>query len=106
MSIPEPAKGHRVAAVAPTGRAVAVRLDDVTAGYGSRVALSHVSLTVPAGSLLAVIGPNGAGKTTLIKVMAGLLEPWTGRVETLGGPSGANAKRIAYLPQAELVDWH
>ena len=106
VSVSEPVTGHRVAAVAPSGRATAVLLEDVTAGYGSRVALSHVSLTVPAGSLLAVIGPNGAGKSTLIKVMAGLLEPWSGRVETLGGPSGTNAKRIAYLPQAELVDWH
>ncbi len=106
MSITDQTGGHRVAAAPPTGRAVAVRLTDVTAGYRMRVALSHVSLEVPAGSLLAVIGPNGAGKSTLIKVMAGLLQPWSGQVATLGGPSRANARRIAYLPQAELVDWH
>lgn len=83
----------------------AVRLVDVSAGYGERVALSHVTLDVAHGSLLAVVGPNGAGKSTLLKVIAGLLQPYSGSVEVLGGPVGTNARRIAYLPQAEAVDW-
>jgi len=52
-----------------------------------------------------VVGPNGAGKSTLLKVMAGLLQPWTGRVEILGGVPGREAHRVAYVPQAETVDW-
>jgi ABC-type Mn2+/Zn2+ transport system ATPase subunit len=82
-----------------------VWLSDVTAGYGDRVALESVSLAVEAGSLLAVVGPNGAGKSTLLKLMAGLLRPWHGRVEVLGHPAGQQARRVAYVPQAELVDW-
>ena len=82
-----------------------VWLSDVSAGYGDRVALEHVDLAVEAGSLLAVVGPNGAGKSTLLKLMAGLLRPWTGRVEVLGHPAGQQARRVAYVPQAELVDW-
>lgn len=82
-----------------------VWLSDVTAGYGDRVALEHVSLAVEPGSLLAVVGPNGAGKSTLLKVMAGLAQPWSGRVQVLGGPPGREARRVAYVPQAELVDW-
>lgn len=78
---------------------------DVTAGYGERTALERVSLAVEPGSLLAVVGPNGAGKSTLLKLMAGLLTPWTGRLEVLGAPPGREARRIAYVPQAELVDW-
>ena len=82
-----------------------VWLSDVSAGYGERVALEHVSLAVEPGSLLAVVGPNGAGKSTLLKLMAGLLTPWTGRIEILGAPAGREARRVAYVPQAELVDW-
>jgi ABC-type Mn2+/Zn2+ transport system ATPase subunit len=88
---------------APAG--VDVWLRDVTAGYGERVALEHVSVAVERGSLLAVVGPNGAGKSTLLKLMAGLGRPWSGDVRILGGPAGAEARRVAYVPQAELVDW-
>jgi manganese/iron transport system ATP-binding protein len=82
-----------------------VWLSDVSAGYGERVALEHVTLAVEPGSLLAVVGPNGAGKSTLLKLMAGLLQPWTGRIEILGAPAGRESRRVAYVPQAELVDW-
>jgi ABC-type Mn2+/Zn2+ transport system ATPase subunit len=84
---------------------LAVRVADVTAGYDDRAALEEVSLEVPAGSLVAVFGPNGGGKTTLLKLLAGLLQPWTGTVEILGAPAGRTARRVAYVPQAELVDW-
>jgi ABC-type Mn2+/Zn2+ transport system ATPase subunit len=82
-----------------------VWLSDVSAGYGDKVALENINLAVEAGSLLAVVGPNGAGKSTLLKLMAGLIRPWTGRVEVLGHPAGQQARRVAYVPQAELVDW-
>ncbi len=77
----------------------------MSVGYGARIALADVSLTVPQGSLLAIIGPNGSGKSTLLKTIAGLLPPFAGTVEVLGGPAGREARRIAYVPQAELVDW-
>lgn len=89
----------------PAAETVSVRLTNVFAGYGDRVALADVSMAIPTGSLLAVIGPNGAGKSTLLKVIAGLLGPFSGTVEVLGGPPGREAKRIAYVPQAEVVDW-
>ena len=103
MTVVVPETGHdRAAAI--SGPA-AVRLIGVSAGYGERVALADVSIDISAGSLLAVIGPNGAGKSTLLKVIAGLLEPFSGTVEVLGAPPGREAKRIAYVPQAEVVDW-
>ena len=82
-----------------------VWLSDVSAGYGERAALEHITVAVEPGSLLAVVGPNGAGKSTLLKLMAGLLRPWSGRIEVLAAPAGREAKRVAYVPQAELVDW-
>ena len=82
-----------------------VTVEGVSAGYGRRIALTDVDLTVTAGSLLAVIGPNGAGKSTLLKLIAGLMKPLSGRVSVLGGPAGSAARSVAYLPQAEAVDW-
>ncbi len=89
----------------PSGAHPAIRLRGVSAGYGDRLALESIDLDVPRGSLLAVIGPNGAGKSTLLKVIAGLLEPRSGTVEVLGAPPGVAARRVAYVPQAEAVDW-
>jgi ABC-type Mn2+/Zn2+ transport system ATPase subunit len=88
-----------------TGNGVAVAVDKVSVGYGSRTALSDVSLDIKRGSLLAVIGPNGAGKSTLLKLIAGLIRPWSGNLSVLGGPPGSSARSVAYLPQAEAVDW-
>lgn len=91
---------------APAGAAApAIRLRGVSAGYGDRLALDGIDLDVPTGSLLAVIGPNGAGKSTLLKVIAGLLEPRSGTIEVLGAAPGVAARRVAYVPQAEAVDW-
>ncbi len=108
---PGPDAGRRLpdvsAAVDPAhARAHAdVWLADVTVGYEDRPVLEGISVAVEPGTLLAVVGPNGSGKSTLLKVIAGLLRPWSGRVETLGHPPGQQARRVAYVPQAELVDW-
>ncbi|MDH4141391.1 MAG: metal ABC transporter ATP-binding protein [Chloroflexota bacterium] len=82
-----------------------VWMSGVTTGYDDRTALEDVDLAVDPGTLLAIVGPNGAGKSTLLKLMAGLLPPWHGRVEILGDAPGRHARRVAYVPQAELVDW-
>jgi ABC-type Mn2+/Zn2+ transport system ATPase subunit len=64
-----------------------------------------VDLDIASGTLTSIVGPNGAGKSTLLKVIAGLLRPRSGTVVVLGGAPGEEARRIAYVPQAELVDW-
>jgi ABC-type Mn2+/Zn2+ transport system ATPase subunit len=89
----------------PAATSPAVRVSNVTAGYDHRPALEDVSLEIPAGALVAIFGPNGGGKSTLLKLIANLLEPWHGTVEVLGSPAGDEAQRVAYVPQAELVDW-
>jgi ABC-type Mn2+/Zn2+ transport system ATPase subunit len=93
-----------VRAPVPPGRS-AINLRGVTAGYDGQPAVESVDLAIEQGALVAVFGPNGGGKTTLLKLIAGLLRPWQGTVEVLGSAPGAAARRIAYVPQAELVDW-
>jgi ATP-binding cassette, subfamily B, bacterial len=64
------------------GRAAGeVAFEDVSFAYDpSRPALSEISLSIPAGSRLAVVGPSGAGKSTLGALVARLYDPAQGRV--------------------------
>jgi len=57
-------------------------LDHVTFVYPgtSRVVLDDISLTLPAGAVVAVVGENGAGKTTLVKLLAKMYEPTQGSI--------------------------
>ncbi len=47
-------------------------------------AVDHISLNVPAGSVLAVLGPNGAGKTTTVRMLTSILAPTSGRASIAG----------------------
>ena len=78
----------------------AVRLLDVHAQRGSRMALEAIDLALPAGRLIALTGPNGAGKTTLLDVIGGRLAPAQGRVELAAALRG----RVALLAQRPSLD--
>src|SRR5216110_1959758 len=56
----------------------------LTRRFRTFTAVSQLSLTVPAGSVLALLGPNGAGKTTTVRMLAGLLAPTTGEATVAG----------------------
>jgi branched-chain amino acid transport system ATP-binding protein len=59
-------------------------LSDVSVAFGGLSALSHVSLDVGSGEIVAVIGPNGAGKTTLFNAITGFVPLSYGRIELNG----------------------
>ncbi|WP_433795847.1 ATP-binding cassette domain-containing protein [Actinoplanes sp. CA-252034] len=61
-----------------------LRADGITVRLGARLVLDRVSVTVSAGSRLAVVGENGRGKTTLLHVLAGLIVPDGGTVQRAG----------------------
>ena len=54
--------------------------------YGPVVAIKGVCLDVAAGKIVAVLGANGAGKTTLLRTIAGVNEPFKGRIDFDGCP--------------------
>jgi ABC-type branched-subunit amino acid transport system ATPase component len=66
------------------GSTTALAATGVTVRYGGLVALSDVSIDVPAGTIVGLVGPNGAGKSTLFGVISGLLRPATGQVFIAG----------------------
>ncbi|HEX3682463.1 MAG TPA: ABC transporter ATP-binding protein [Bryobacteraceae bacterium] len=59
-----------------------ITLEHVSFSYPgtSRVVLEDVSLTLPAGAVIAIVGENGAGKTTLVKLLSKLYEPSSGSI--------------------------
>lgn len=85
-----------------------VRVDDLTVVYrNGHVALRGAGFEVPTGSVAALVGVNGAGKSTMFKAIMGLVRPARGKIEVLGSSVAAALRRnlLAYVPQAEEVDW-
>jgi manganese/iron transport system ATP-binding protein len=82
----------------------ALRLDGVAAAYGRDTVLEGVSGVLEPGASLALIGPNGAGKSTLIRAVLGLVPVVAGHVEVFGEPPARARRRVAYVPQADILD--
>lgn len=61
-----------------------IAVHDLHRHFGGFRAVDGATLGIPDGSITGLIGPNGAGKTTLFNVIAGVLQPTSGRV-TMGG---------------------
>ena len=59
---------------------MALRVDNITAGYGKITVLRGLSLAVRDGEILGLLGRNGMGKTTLIRCLAGLIRPTAGNI--------------------------
>ena len=83
----------------------AISVFGLSAGYGSETIVKDASFEVKSGERLAIIGPNGAGKSTLIKAMLGLIKPQAGTVRFLDRPFNAVRQHVAYVAQADEIDW-
>lgn len=81
---------------------------DVTVTYrNGNTALWNASFEIPRGTVTALVGVNGAGKSTLFKAIMGFVPAAKGEIRILGR-SVRDALRqnlVAYVPQAEEVDW-
>jgi ABC-type multidrug transport system ATPase subunit len=69
----------------------------LTKRFGGHVAVDHVDLDVPAGSVYGFLGPNGSGKTTTIRILLGLISASDGTHSLLDVPMPTGAARV--LPQ-------
>jgi manganese/iron transport system ATP-binding protein len=81
---------------------------DVTVTYkNGHTALHDAGFEIPAGTITALVGVNGAGKSTLFKAIMGFVPVTRGEISIMGmGVKQALKQNIvAYVPQAEEVDW-
>jgi len=88
----------------PEATDAAISTTDLTKRYGGGVvALDHLTLTVPSGSIFGFLGPNGAGKTTTLRLLTGLATATNGSGAVagvkIGGTGGELARNIGYLDQ-------
>ncbi len=75
---------HVAPPIDKTAAALAVLLRDVTVATRRRRILDQMSLHIPAGAIVGIVGPNGAGKTTTLRLLAGLIDRFSGSVQVLG----------------------
>jgi ABC-2 type transport system ATP-binding protein len=77
-----------------------LEIKDVTKRYGNKIAVDHVSLSVPEGCIFGLLGPNGAGKTSLIRMITTITRPDSGQILLGGEPlHGNHPRQIGYLPE-------
>lgn len=66
------------------GDGARLQVTGLRAGYGDRVILNGVDLTVAAGEIRIVLGGSGCGKSTLLKNVIGIEQPMAGEIQVLG----------------------
>jgi manganese/iron transport system ATP-binding protein len=85
-----------------------LEVEDVSVAYANgHLALRDASFQLRGGTICALVGVNGSGKSTLFKSIMGFVHPKAGSVRINGQPVRAALKQhlVAYVPQAEEVDW-
>ena len=102
-TVPPPARPLPAAEEGP-----GILVDGITVTYRNGfTALRDASFSIPAGTIAALVGVNGSGKSTMFKAIMGFEPTAKGEIRVLGKPVGAalKANGVAYVPQAEEVDW-
>ena len=84
-----------------------IAVQDLVKRYGRFTAVDHVNLEVKPGEIHGFLGPNGAGKTTTLRIIAGLLQPTSGRVVVNGHDLGlepeAAKQSLGFIPDRPFI---
>lgn len=74
-----------------------IDIDSLTLSYSKKVIFDCISANICARDRIGLVGSNGAGKSTLLKILMGLIDPDSGRINR------ANYVTVGYLPQDGIV---
>lgn len=79
-------------------------IEQVRFGYDATPVLNGITAQLTPGRVTALVGPNASGKSTLMRLMLGLLQPWSGTVAIDGVSisdlaASDRARRLSYVPQ-------
>jgi manganese/iron transport system ATP-binding protein len=88
---------------------ITLDVNDISVIYGNgHAALQGASFSLRGGTICALVGVNGSGKSTLFKSIMGFVKPSSGLVRINGGTvqQALRNQLVAYVPQAEEVDWN
>jgi iron complex transport system ATP-binding protein len=75
-----------------------IQAENVRMVYEGRTVLDEISFSVRRGECVGIIGPNGSGKSTLLKLLSGIEDVTSGRIDV-------NGKPIRKYPRKELAKW-
>jgi len=73
-----------------------ITFSDVSIGYGRKIVLSNLNLSIENNDFIGLVGPNGAGKTTFLRTLLGNIKPLSGTIEK-------NDLVFGYVPQRDVV---
>ena len=73
-----------------------IKFTNVAIGYGKKMIIQNINLSIFENDFIGVVGPNGAGKTTFLRTLLGNLKPLSGTIQK-------NSHRFGYVPQRDTV---
>jgi ABC-2 type transport system ATP-binding protein len=84
---------------------ICIQAVDVIRKFDDKEVLHSISLNVSKNEIFGLLGPSGSGKTTLVKIIAGIDQATSGRIEVLGTPMPklAMMNRIGYMAQSDAL---
>lgn len=82
-----------------------IAINDLSFAYSDRQVLSHCSLRIASGEVLALLGPSGCGKSTLLKLLQGLLTQEQGEILFDGAPAVDGREISTHLSESRLFPW-
>lgn len=82
-----------------------IKIEKLSKKYKNVQALKNINIEIDSGKVIGLLGPNGSGKTTLIKILAGMIRNYDGRIYINGKKWSDKSKAlISYLPDTMIFD--